>query len=159
MFWCKYDSTAVMCFLFLIIELLPVCSLYICTLPAVKCGWSRLKPDFGYISTWATTQKKKKKNQGCIPSRWGKSPRGIVIATSSSQWIQTATNYFKPQEENLLHENDISHHIPMSWHTCSLVYTCQVMHRETTVTFYAKSLLSSVSYLLDAFLLLLGILE
>ncbi len=58
---------------------------------------------------------------GCIPSRWGKSSRGIVIATPSSQWIQTATNYFKPQEENLLHENDTSHHIPMSRHTCSPV--------------------------------------
>lgn len=91
------------------------------------------------------------KNWGCIPSRWGKSPRGIVIATSSSQWIQTATNYFKPQEENLLHENDTSHHIPMSWHTCSPVYTCQVMHRETTVTFYAKSVLFSASYLLGTF--------
>ncbi len=58
---------------------------------------------------------------GCIPSRWGMSSRGIAIATPSSQWIQTATNYFKPQEENLLHENDTSHHIPMSRHTCSPV--------------------------------------
>lgn len=33
----------------------------------------------------------------------------------------------------------------------ALVYTCQVMHRETTVTFYAKSPLFSESYLLDTF--------
>lgn len=115
----------------------------------VEAGWNQ-------TLVISVLERRLQKNWGCIPSRWGKSPRGIVIATSSSQWIQTATNYFKPQQENLLHENDTSHHILISWHTCSPVYTCQVMHRETTVTFYAKSVLFSASYLLGTFFITIG---
>lgn len=115
----------------------------------VEAGWNQ-------TLVISVLERRLQKNWGCIPSRWGKSPRGIVIATSSSQWIQTATNYFKPQEENLLHE--MTHLITSPSHTCSPVYTCQVMHRETTVTFNVKSILFSASYLLGTFFITILIL-
>lgn len=136
-------------FLFLVIERLPVClfflSMHYQLLNVVEAGWNQTLV-ISVLERWLFEEKIK----GVFQAD-GASPLEALLLQHHQ-----VNEYRQPQIILSLRKRicsmEMTHLITSPCRDIhALVYTCQVMHRETTETFYTKSPLFSVSYLLDTF--------